>query len=115
MAQVLDLKGRPVVDGHAELARDMAKPHPWERQLRVTLTLDISVPDDRTLAPKIKEALAQILRQGVDNTPGRSHIVVEDTLVVVHHHFINRYFDHGKLLKREGGEEGGAKAPEMKP
>lgn len=99
----------------AALERDMAKPHPWERQLRVTLTFDVSAPDDRMLATKIEEAMRTILTQGLDNTPGFSTIVVDNTLVAVHHHFVNRYFDHGKRLKPERGEEGGTRAPELAP
>lgn len=88
----------------------------WERKLRVTLTFDVSVPDDRVLVTKIEKVLRNvILKQGLDNTPGLSIIFDDGTPIYVYYHYANRYFENGERVSVEGNDEGGMRAPELAP
>jgi len=80
------------------------------RQLRVTFTFDVDVPDDRMLVDKVEKAALEMVRRGHDNTDGVTKLDIEGTQVVVHQHFVNRYFLDGKRLK---DTDGGLLAPAL--
>lgn len=85
----------------------------WRRRLRVTLTFDLDVPDDRVLVTKVEAELRRLADRGLDRVPGfsMSH-ALEGTLITVHQHYENLYYEHGRFAERL---EGGTRAPELKP
>lgn len=83
----------------------------WVRQLRVTFTFDVAVPDDRMLVDKIEKAALEIARRGHDKTAGFTMLNIEGVDVAVHQHYVNRYFEDGK--RQHPDVEGGLLAPDL--